>query len=265
MIDLHVHTSLCRHASGEPEDYVRAAARRGLKAMAFTDHLPLPEAEDPGYDYTMAPEELPLYVEQVVAAAESATGVEVRLGAEADWWPGRTDETAAMLSAHPFDVVLGSVHFIDGWAFDDPRLRERYADWDADDLWRRYFDEFVSAAKSGLFDVMAHPDLVKKFNVRPDDEPLELYDSVAASLASVGVAIELSTAGLRKPCAEFYPGESFLLACRRHGVPVTLGSDAHSPSEVGHAFEEAVGHLLRVGYEHIGMYRERVREEVALR
>ncbi len=246
------------------EEYAAAARRCGVRILAFTDHLPL--LGDDETDYAMSLAELPAYVEEVRALAASLedTGPEILLGIEADWVPGREEETAALLDAHPFDIVLGSVHFIDDWALDDPRLRGRYADWTPDGLWRRYFDDLCRAAGSGLFDVMAHPDLVKKFGVRPECVPDTLYEQAAGSFAAAGVAVEVSTAGLRKPCAEIYPSEPFLSACSRKGVPATIGSDAHAPDEVGHAAEAAVALMRRAGYESTVVFRGRLAEEVAL-
>ncbi|TLM80312.1 MAG: histidinol-phosphatase HisJ family protein, partial [Actinobacteria bacterium] len=207
MIDTHVHTARCRHAEGDPADYIAAATAAGVKVLAFADHLPLPDGYDAGY--AMPREELPAYVEEVLEARESAAGdpaaPEVLLGVEADWLPGELDHVRDLTTAFPFDVVLGSVHFVEGWAFDDPELRHVYDEWDLSDLWNGYFDELRRAATSGLFDVMAHPDLVKKFCDAAPFDPRELYEAAAHAMAHGGVAAELSTAGLRKPCAEIYP------------------------------------------------------------
>jgi histidinol-phosphatase (PHP family) len=255
MIDLHVHTESCRHATGAVSDYVDAARARGLEVIAFTDHLPLLDADDT--DYAMSRPELPAYVDAVREAARASAAPEVLIGIEADWHPGRESDTRELLDSLPLDVVLGSVHFIDGWAFDDPRERAPYERWDVDELYERYFGDFVTAAQTGLFDVMAHPDLIKKFDVRPDREPTELFERVAEAIASAGVAIEVSTAGLRKPCREIYPSSTLLRAFYRAGVPATIGSDAHAPSEVGHACEEAANLLRECGYRNILVFRDR--------
>lgn len=265
MIDLHVHTNRCRHAQGSLAEYVCAARERGVHILAFTDHLPLLGEDET--DYTMSLHELPEYVEDVLslAASHEGTNLEILLGIEADWIPGREKETAALLDAHPFDVVLGSVHFIDDWAFDDPRLSERYEEWDTDALWDRYFDDLGRAAASGLFDVMAHPDLVKKFGIWPDSAPIGLYEQAAETFADADVAVEVSTAGLRKPCAEIYPSETFLRACAVRGVPATIGSDAHAAGEVGHEWEAATALMRRAGYDSAVVFHDRVAEEVTLR
>ena len=199
-----------------------------------------------------------------VKAADVASPLTVLLGVEADWLPGRMEPAAVILQAHPFDIVLGSVHFVDDWAFDDPALVGRYATTDVDALWRRYFDLLCDAASSGMFDVMSHPDLVKKFGFTPSFDPSALYASAAAALAEAGVAIEVSTGGLRKPCKELYPSLEFLAACRREGVRCTVGSDAHRPSEVGADFDLAREALLETGYTSVVYYQKRVAQEVPL-
>ena len=270
MIDLHVHTWRCRHADGTAEEYVRAAAAHGVRTLAFTEHLPLPpelSARVPGAGgYAMPAEELPAYVAEVRAAAElgAQLGVEVLLGIEIDAVPDGFGHAAVLLGEHPFDMVLGSVHFIDDWAFDDPARTDGYDSWDLGALWERYFDDVIVAARSGLADVMAHADLVKKFCKRPDGPVDHLYASTAAALREAGVAIEVNTAGLRKPCREVYPAPGMLEALRREGVPATIGSDAHAPADVGAGAREAIAALREAGYRSVVVFRNRMAEEVGI-
>ncbi|MFA5843669.1 MAG: histidinol-phosphatase HisJ family protein [Coriobacteriia bacterium] len=258
MIDLHVHTSRCGHAQGTVDEYVEAAREAGISILAFTDHLPLPTGFDSGY--AMPYEELDAYVAEVLSAKERSAasgGPEVLLGVEADWLPGHESILDKALMSYPFDLVLGSVHFIDGWAFDDPRLTDGYVDRDLGELWERYFDDLSAAAMSRRFDVMAHPDLMKKFRHFPTSDPAGSYARVAATFASAGVAVEVNTAGLRKPCAELYPATAFLEACRRAGVPATVGSDAHAPEEVGAGSGHALAALRDAGYDDVCVFRAR--------
>lgn len=266
MIDLHVHTARCGHAVGDVPEYVAAAERMGLDVIGFSDHMPLPDGWDTG-EYAMSWEELPRYVAAVKrAAAESADrgGPEVLLGIEADWLADAPTLVTGALRAHDFDYVLGSVHFLGEWAFDDPDLIGRYDDESPDALWERYFDTLAAAAASGLFDVMAHPDLIKKFKVYPSADPAPLYEEAAAVFAENGLAIEVSSGGLRKPCAELYPSQAFLAACRRRGVPATVGSDAHDPGDVAFGWDSAREALLEAGYRSAVVFRGRRAEEVAL-
>jgi histidinol-phosphatase (PHP family) len=265
MIDLHVHTSRCGHATGTLEEYVAAARSAGVETLGFCDHLPLPPGYPGGYSMTWT--ELPEYVRDVAdisAQARSDGGPEILLGVEADWIRGQEALVAGALERHPFDVVLGSVHFINDWAFDDPELCDEYASWSADGLWDRYFSELSAAASSGMYDVMAHPDLIKKFNCVPESDPRPWYEAAASVFAERGVAIEVNTGGLRKPCAEAYPSIGFLRACRGRGVPATIGSDAHAPGEVGYAYDAARDLLEQAGYRSVVLFRARKAEEVAL-
>jgi histidinol-phosphatase (PHP family) len=256
-VDYHVHTRLCGHATGEPADYVREAIERGLREIGFADHMPFLRMRDERL--TMAPEELPRYVDSVREAGEAATGTAVRLGIEMDYFPGQMDEIWEAASAFEFDYVLGSVHYIDGWGFNDSRNLSTYKGRDPDAVYRRYFELFCEAASEGGFDVMAHPDLVKKHGITTALPVDEMYREAADTLVSAGVAVEVNTSGLRKTAAEIYPTFPFLRACARRGVPVTLGSDAHRPDQVGMDFDLAVGLLRRAGVQRIATFRGRRR------
>lgn len=270
MIDLHVHTWRCRHAIGTAHEYVRAAAARGVRTLAFTEHLPLAPAiasRVPGAEgYAMPLAELPDYLSEVAEARDlgASLGVEVLLGVEVDAVPAGYAHARDVLGRYHFDIVLGSVHFVDDWAFDDPAHIARYGEWRTEDLWERYFVDLAAAAREGLADVMAHADLVKKFAVRPDGPVDHMYQRAARALAEAGVAVEVNTAGLRKPCAELYPAPAFLRELHAAGVPVTMGSDAHAPAEVGEGLPEAVAALRQAGYRSAVIFRNRVAEEVGL-
>lgn len=265
MIDLHMHTSRCGHASGTVREFVEAGRAAGVDVMCFTDHLPMPPAYP--QHYTMGACELVDYVSEVRAAADASRasgGPEVLCGIEADWLPGAMDDVETALAGADFDMVLGSVHFLDDWAFDDPDLIARYDAWDVDVLWDRYFTELARAARSRMFDVIAHPDLVKKFGFISKLDPAKWYERAADALADAGCAVEVNTAGLRKPVGEIYPALGLLRACRRRGVPATTGSDAHAPGEVGAGLVAARDLLREAGYDSLVVFRNRVAEEVAL-
>jgi histidinol-phosphatase (PHP family) len=265
VIDLHLHTARCGHATGTPIEYVEAARTAGLDVVCFTDHLPMPE----GYPqhYTMRHDELAAYFEDVAAAAahsRETDGPEVLSGVEADWLPGDVAFTRAVLGSWGLDMVLGSVHFLGDWAFDDPDLVARYGSVVIDELWERYFTEVAAAARSGLFDVIAHPDLVKKFGYKPTCDPTPWYEETAVALAEGGCAIEVNTGGMRKPVREVYPALGLLEACFKRGVAATVGSDAHAADEVGAGCDEARTLLHAAGYRSLVVFRARHAAEVAL-
>ncbi len=266
MIDYHMHTTRCGHAAGTMEEYVRQALVLGLGEIGFSDHLYLYWLPESDRDPTLAmrEKELPEYVESVLRLRELYPRIPIRLGLEADYIPGREETLARILENYPWDYVYGSVHFIGDWGFDDSRQAARYARWDVDELYGRYFDLVKDAAATGLFDIMAHLDLVKKFGHRPQADPGLLYAEVARALKKAGVSLEVSTAGLRKPVGEIYPGPRLLEECARQGVPATLGSDAHKPTEVGLQLDQAVAALRSAGYRQIVRFARRRRSAVPL-
>lgn len=257
-VDNHLHTRLCGHARGEINEYLDAAARRGIREVGFCDHLPLyflsPEKMIP--DYAMDVSELPRYVEMVKNhAAHSPVGV--KLGIEADFVPGYEEELKNLLDNYKFDFITGSVHFIGDWGFDNPAELEEYGRRDIDMVYGQYFKLLQQAALTGLFDVIAHPDLVKKFNFRPARDLRPLYEETARVFKSAGVCVEVNAAGLRYPAKEIYPGPELLEIFFKHGLPVTLGSDAHRPEDVGSGLPEALELIKNTGYREVATFSSR--------
>lgn len=251
LIDCHVHTACCGHASGSVDQVVGAAIFAGLSGIVLTEHLPLPADLDPDREVSPCESEFTAYAHDVLAITERVRGLDVVLGAEADWLPGREEDSAAvrrMAMDLGVRVLLGSVHILDAWMFDDPNSVEQWDSRDVDAVWIRYFEVWCDAARRGGFDVMAHPDLVKKFGHRPLIDPRELYEEAARAAAEGGTMIEVSTAGLRKPVGELYPGPELLRAFRQAGVAATVGSDAHAPTEVGRDIGLAFDALHAAGY-----------------
>ncbi len=242
--DYHVHTFRCGHAGGASRDFVRKAIERGLGEIAFTDHIPLyflPEAaRDP--KLAMAERDFDGYVREVEdLRAEFRGTIDVRLGLEADYAEGFEDELARWLSRADWDLVLGSVHWVDGGWIDDPATSPaRFEREGAEQLYEHYYRLLAKAAGTGLFDVLTHFDLPKKHGHRPAS-PRETAERAAIAAArSRGVAVEISSAGLRKPVSEAYPEPRLLSAIVAAGIPVTFSSDAHAPAEVGWGFDKTL-------------------------
>ena len=254
LIDCHIHTGFCNHATGEPAAYVAAARAAGVSAMLFTEHAPLPEAFDPDGHLSICDDDLEPYCATITTLAEENPDIEIGLGLEVDWLsdsPTYAADSIARGRAAGAAVFLGSVHLLGTWAFDDPNDMTGWDSRDVDDVWREYVDVWCEATASGLFDVMAHPDLPKKFGHRPTREPLREYERMAQAAAASGVLIEVSTAGLRKPVGELYPGPELLRAFAAAGVTATVGSDAHAPAEVGFAIPDAYAALVAAGHSRI--------------
>jgi histidinol-phosphatase (PHP family) len=243
--DYHTHTARCGHARGTPAEYVAAAQAAGLLAIGCADHLPLLPIHDP--ELSMEACELDGYVAEVQELKARFPGF-VLLGIEADYRPGTLDEVRALLEGRPFDYVIGSVHHLGDWGFDDPRTVDRYEGVDIDAMWAEYFELVGAAAETGLFTILGHLDLVKKFGhraTRPLDAEL---DRLLERIAKAGVAVEINTAGLHKPVGEAYPSPEILRLLREADIPITFGSDAHRPEEVGRDFARAAALARGAGY-----------------
>ncbi|MGE4031331.1 MAG: PHP domain-containing protein [Thermoleophilia bacterium] len=246
--------------------YVERARSRAVTEIAMTEHVyRFAEARewlDNPFWREEATADAGAYVDAILAAKED--GLPVLLGVEMDWLADRRDEIAAFLDGRPFDIVLGSVHFIDGRAIDDPTDPD-HDRVPLDELWTGYVEQFAAAAGSGLYDVMSHPDLPKVFGRRIPPALDALLDDAVAAVAEAGVAVECSSAGLRKPVGELYPEPSLLARFHRAGVPVTLSSDAHSPEDVARDYPTAVAALRGAGYETITRFAGREPRQVELR
>jgi histidinol-phosphatase (PHP family) len=242
-----MHTPLCRHARGEPVDYARHALEVGLTEIGFSDHSPM--ARDDFDDWRMLNDQLDEYVEKVRRAQREFPQLTIRLALEVDYLPGHEDWIRDLAARHPWDYLIGSVHYIsEDWVVDHPSQLSKWKDRDPYEVWRIYFERLTMAAETGCFEIIGHADLPKKFGHRPTRDCTPLFDRFLMSAKRNGCAIELNTAGLRKECREIYPSRPFLQLAFQHGVPITFGSDAHAPQEVGLNFAEAMELANSVGY-----------------
>jgi histidinol-phosphatase (PHP family) len=254
----HTHTPLCRHAEGEPEAYIDAALAAGLSEYGISDHAP--QVPEPFDDWRMPAAELPEYLRWIGRATAHAAGrIPVRHGLECDWLPGCETWIADLASRHEWDYLIGSVHYLGDWDFDNPKWLGRWAASDVDEVWKRYWQTYARMAESGLFDILGHPDLIKKFACRPAGDLARYYEPVIDAIAASGCVIELNTAGWHKPCAECYPSPVFLdLACSA-GIPLVISTDAHAPSEVGRDIVRAVEVAKAAGYRETQLFEKRKR------
>ncbi len=257
LYDSHMHTPLCQHAVGHPREYAQAALDAGLAGIVFTDHTPMPSWYDA--PWRMQRGQLARYIETVQEAQQEFAGrLWVGLGLEADFHPGTEAYVEEVLAAHDWDYVIGSVHYVGAWGFDNPEYADEYDRRDLGGLYRHYYALVEGAARSGLFDSIGHLDLPKKFGHRDPDEKaaLRMLDTVAA----LGLSLDYNTAGERKPVAEAYPSPTLLAAAAERGIPLVLGSDAHQPGEVGYHFSEAAQRVRAAGGR-IVHYAGRVRHD----
>ena len=246
---------------GNAERYREAAGERGIEELGVAEHV---------YRFSQALDvwEHPLWREHAVDDLDAYCAfvreqTDLRLGIEADFVAGREDRMAELLEARDWDYVVGSIHFLREHAVDHPDFDVwRMRGHEPDRVWQQYFELLGEAAATGMFDILAHPDLVKMWGAerpRPSRDPRYFYDVAMEAIADSGVAVELSTAGLRKPVGEMYPDRAFLEMVVDAGNPIALSSDAHDPDHLGYEYERAVALLGDLGVTEIAVFERRER------
>lgn len=251
--DYHTHTPLCLHAEGEPEEYIDAAIAAGLVEYGISDHAPMGGElyKEPFDDWRMLTAQITEYLEWVARAkAHAGDRIPVRVGLECDWLPGCEAWIQELRGMHDWDYLIGSVHYIaDKWDFDNPAWIGKWAETDVEQAWKLYWEAYTEMADSGLFNILAHPDLIKKFGYKPEGDLSRFYEPAVDAIATTGAIIELNTAGWHKPCAEQYPHSEFLELARDAGVDLVISSDAHAPSEVARDHAKAREVAKAAGYQ----------------
>jgi histidinol-phosphatase (PHP family) len=267
LTDYHVHlrpddldASAERYFTAENvERYLEASHEAGIEELGVSEHVYRFTAALDVWDHAFWGEyavgDLDAYCDFVAASP-------LRLGLEMDYLPGREDRIASLLDGRPFDYVIGSVHFVGDDAVDD----DQYDIWegpaDADSIWRRYFETLAELVRCGLYDIVAHPDLVKVWGRArpvPERDLRFYYEPAVEAIAEAEIAVEVSTAGLRKPVAELYPAPAFAAMCIDAGAPFSLSSDAHVPEEVGRDYDRAVETMGGWGIDEIAVFEQRAR------
>jgi histidinol-phosphatase (PHP family) len=244
--DYHMHTTLCHHATGTPTQYRKAAADAGIPEICFVDHAPNPDGYDP--KHRMHLNDFGGYGEMIrVEMGHSMP--RVLFGIEADYYEGCERFLEKWLEREDFDYVLGSVHYIGHWGFDNPYTQQVWNEVSIPDTWAAYFKLIEKLADLRLFDAVAHLDLPKKFGHVLSDRVLkEMIQPVLDKIAEAGMGMELNTSGLRKPVKEIYPSPLIVSLARERGIPICFGSDAHSPDDVGKDFPAALRLAREAGY-----------------
>jgi histidinol-phosphatase (PHP family) len=259
--DYHMHTPLCRHATGEPSEYAAHAIKVGLREIGFSDHNPM--VRDDFDDWHMRQDELDEYVEKVRKAQRDYPALIIKLAMEVDYLPGHEEWIRELAARHPWDYLIGSVHYVsDAWDLDNPKKIFEWEKRDPLEVWTVYFERLIKTAESRLFEIIGHADLPKKFCYYPKQDCTHLFERFLNTAKANDVAIELNTAGLRKDCKEIYPSRRIVELAWQKSVPITFGSDAHATTEVGMNFDEAVQLARSVGYTHRCRFTHRRRESV---
>jgi histidinol-phosphatase (PHP family) len=268
LTDYHVHlrpderenTAERFFTRANAERYREAAAERGIEELGVAEHI---------YRFSQALEvwEHPFWRTYAVDDLDDYCAfvrqeTDLKLGIEADYIAGREDRMANLLDRRDWDYVIGSVHFIGDEALDTDEFSVWTQTASAERIWARYFETLGQAAQSGLYDILAHPDLVKvwgKERPLPDGDLRRFYYPAMEVIADCDVAIEVSTAGFRKPVGEIYPAPAFLEMAIDAGKPIALSSDAHTPDLIGYEYERALELLDSMGVKELAVFERRQR------
>ena len=269
LTDYHLHlrpddegTAFDDYFTSENVDrYLASAADAGVEELGVSEHV---YRFRQALDLWTHPFWVANAIDDLDAYCEFVRTTPLKLGVECDFVPGAEERTADLLGLRDFDYVVGSVHFVgDGdAAVDDTGFDVWDGGDDADEIWRRYFQALAGCARSGLFDVLAHPDLVKVWGGArplPQRDPRYFYEPAVEAIAESGIAVEISTAGLRKPVGELYPAREFAEMCVEAGASFCLSSDAHRPEQIGFEYDRAIGFLDSLGVAEICVFERRRR------
>ncbi|MBN2768558.1 MAG: histidinol-phosphatase [Campylobacterales bacterium] len=250
-IDIHNHTTFCNHADGTIDEYIQKAIELGIDVYGFSEHAPMDFDEG----YRLKFEDMRLYENLVLETKEKyKNDIEILLGYEVDWLPGFMDDRVLKAKV---DYLVGSVHFIDKWGFDNPEFIGGYKGKDIDTIWEKYFEATKMMAQSGLFDIVGHLDLLKVFKFLPKKDIRLLAKEALKAIKKADMVIEINTSGLRKPINEIYPSKTLLQEAFSLDIPITFSSDAHALEHIGYGYDDALKLAKEVGYKQIVYFQMR--------
>lgn len=254
--DYHMH-SMYSDGRSEPEDYIASAIKAGFSEIGFSEHLNLyREAQE----WIMNPDNIDAYLIHISRLKETSNNIKVKVGLEVDYFSGKEIETAKFLDPLPLDYIIGSVHYLGEKTVDEEP--DFYKGKSIDRLFESYFTSVIEAVSSGLFDIIAHCDLIRIYGYKPSSDLEPLYRKLAVAMKSFNVAFEVNTNGRNRPLADFYPDRRYLHIFREEDVPVCVNSDAHMPSRIGQYFEEAYELLRYTGFTEMAIFDKRVRKMI---
>ncbi len=255
-VDLHNHTTRCNHAEGTVDEYIQRAIELGIDIYGFTEHAPMDFDEK----YRLPFSEVDDYFSDILSAKERyKDDIEIVLGYEVDYLPNHMD--SRVLNAD-VDYLIGSVHFIDKWSFDNPEFIGEWKTKNIDDIWKAYFEATQAMVKMGKFDIVGHLDLIKVFKYMPKEDVRVLAKDVLKAIKESGMVLELNAAGLRKPIGEIYPSPQLLEEAYSLNIPITFSSDAHSVEQVGFGYEQTKELAKEIGYTQAVTFKGRDKQLV---
>ncbi len=257
-VDLHNHTPLCNHSEGNPKDFILKAIEKKINVFGFSDHAPMEFDKA----YRMKFDEIEKYESEVkLLQEEFSDKIEILLGYEVDFLNGFMQEK---ILEREVDYLIGSVHFINKWGFDNPEFIGEYQNKDIDKIWIEYFEAIEEMAKSGLFDIVGHFDLIKVFKFLPKQNIKIITKNALKAIKKANMTIEINSAGLRKPIAEQYPSKELLEVIYELDIPITFGSDAHFIDQVGFKKDEILRLVKEVGFDKCVIYKHREKKLVKI-
>jgi histidinol-phosphatase (PHP family) len=261
IVDYHTHTRLCKHAQGDVEDYVLKAIELGFDEIGSSDHAPLPDGFDDRHRMTVEAY-YSSYAPAVSAIAEKYKDkIRIRRGIECDFLDRANDWTRKFIAENEFDFVIGSVHFVGTKGNEKDLFGPGFKGNDVEPLHEAYYQAIAESAKAGLFDIIAHCDLIKKIGRCSSKRVDELIREAMVQIKRSDLCIEINTSGLRKAEKEEYPSEGILAHARDLKIPLSLGSDAHTPGDVGKDFDRAIYLIETYGGGKIVLFDKRQRSE----
>ena len=257
MIDIHNHTPLCNHAKGTPKEFINEAIKKGIKIYGFADHAPM----EFDYEYRMGFEDMDSYEKEIKTLKEKYKDkIEILIGYEVDFTPF----VDKRVLNRKVDYLIGSVHFLDNWGFDNPEFIKEWERRDVDDVYKEYFTKIEEMANSRLFNIVGHLDLVKVFGHKPKKNIKEFAKNAIKAIKKANMAVEINTSGLRKPIKEAYPSDELLEMILNEGIDITFSSDAHSPEQVGYMLKDTIEKIKKLGVNEAVFFKNRVKHKIKI-
>ncbi len=261
-VDYHVHTFMCGHASGTPDEYIQRAISSGLREIGFSDHAPLPDGLREGV--TMRQDEVERYIGMIDDLRREYHGkIVIRIGLEIDF-PLHPSLERRFLTDTRLDYSIGSCHILGDWMFDNPECIDEYRIRDIDEIYAEYYDILEQLVRSRHFSIVGHLDLVKKFGYRPKRDFTRTIEKIIELISRDNLTVEINTAGLRNPVGEIYPADWIIQRLFDADVPVTLSSDAHRPEDIASGFSVAIEKIRAAGYRKVSGFAQRRRYDILL-
>ena len=262
MIDYHIHTMLCNHAQGSMESYIRRAINLGMSEICFLDHLTVQESEK---GLSMAPGEIPYYFQAIqLLKQQYKDAISVKAGIEIDFNPAYTDLFEEIVGTFAFDVVASALHFPGGLNIVSGNSPWRHGKHNTDYMYGLYYEHLEKLLDFNYFDVICHVDLIKKFGRKPSSSFDNEINEILLKIKTKNLCVEINTSGYTHPVSELYPSPHIIAICHDLGIPITLGSDAHSPANVGQHYDRALPLILSAGYEYLTTFTKRRHRKIPI-